>query len=1037
MGLGLPHGVEAMLRSAHLAQASLIPAEKGLSPAWFRGLRARGKPTVLRGDQLRWIGMPVGGLCAGQVYLSGDGNLWHWDVFSPQMSSDYTFSSRGGHYAEPMEVRSPFEQRFGIQLEGHGILALDRETMRGVEFENRYPIGRVRYGDPRLPLQVELEAYSPFIPLQSEDSSRPLTVLRYTLKNPTERAQRGTLWGTLANRVAGFSGHFERFERVNRARYDGDVALLECLALPRLPSPQASRPDIDFEDFERTTYAPWVASGTAFGEGPFPQRAMPERKSATKGHGEFLVNTHESRHGEESVASDLPTGVLTSPEFTIGRACINFLIGGGAHKGATSLDLVIDGKTVRTASGRNSNPLRRAHFDVREFEGQKATLRIVDAVEGGWGHICVDQIVFSDVPWEDEVDLERLPDYGSMALACVGRAPGTRVLAEASLDKGADAAQASLRATSTDEAPLVGALAVPFDIPPGESQTLEFVLAWHFPNYGEPEGEFGAIEDLAKLKKHYSLHAGSAREVVHAYAPQAKRLHEETSKWVDTWYDSTLPHWFLERTLISVDCLATGTAHRFDNGRFYGWEGVYCCPGTCQHVWNYAQAAARLFPDLERDVRERVDFGLAWQPDGTIFYRAESGKQIAHDGQAGTIVRAYREHTLCADDSFLRKVWPKVKGSIERLRKEDADGDGVLEGWQYNTLDAAWAGKISWISSVYLAALRAGAAMAVEMGEVSYAGELEAIVAKGAQNVSGQLFNGEYFAMERDPTHPESIGYGPGCHVDQVLGDSWLHQVGLEPVLPREQVRTALNSLWKYNFAPDAGKYMSAMQAVIKGGRWYAMPGEAGLVMTSFPRGGAKEAKGQGHADWVVGYFNECMNGFEYQAAAHMIAEGMVDEGLAIVRTLHDRYSPEKRNPFNEIECGDHYARSMAAYGAFLTVCGFRYHGPKGEIGFAPKLTPEKFRAPFTAAKGWGTYSQTLRGGQLNGTLQIRHGTLGVIELTLELPEGARPVLAKCTLGGQACPAKLTFEGRRVRVAFEKRLELREQRDLQVTVTFA
>lgn len=1028
VGLGLPPGVEGLLRAARLRQASLIPADKGLSPEWFRGLRERGAPEILRGDRLRWVGMPVGGLCAGQVYLGGDGRTWHWDVFSPQMSSDTTFSSRGGHYAEPMEVRSPFEQTFAVEIEGERPLPLDA-TMRDVEFEARYPMGLVRYGDPKLPVRVELEAFSPFIPLRTDDSSRPITVLRYTVSNPGSRSVRGAVRGTLGNRIAGFTGHLDRFVRVNRARYDGGVALLECLALPRPPDETVARPDLPYEDFERPVYAPWVATGTAFGDGPFPQSAMPERKAATKGHGAYLVNTHQSRHGEDSPAADLPTGTLTSPEFAIERRYINFLIGGGAHKGATSLDLLVDGSVVRTASGRNSNPLRPASFDVAEFEGRRARLRVVDSVEGGWGHICVDQIVFSDVPWREGGDWERLPDFGSMALAVVGRPAGTEVSAEAA-DPG------SLRAASTAEAPLVGEVRAPFELAPGGSTTIEFVLAWHFPNYGEPRGEFGSIEGLRSLRKHYALRAASARETVHAYAGEAARLREATRSWVDTWRDSTLPLWFLERTLVSVDCLATGTAHRFDNGRFYGWEGVYCCPGTCQHVWNYAQAAARLFPDLERDVRERVDFGLAWQPDGTIYYRAESGRQIAHDGQAGTIVRTYREHTMGEDDAFLRRVWPRVKASIERLRREDADGDGILEGWQYNTLDAAWAGKISWISSIYLAALRAGAAMAAEMGEETYAAELEAVVARGAQNMAHQLFNGEYFAMERDPAHPESIGYGPGCHVDQVLGDSWLHQVGLEPVLPRAQVRTALASLWKYNFAPDAGAYRNAMQAVIRGGRWYAMPGEAGLVMTSFPRGGAQEAKGRGHADWVVGYFNECMNGFEYQAAAHMIAEGMLDEGLAIVRTLHERYAPEKRNPFNEIECGDHYARSMAAYGAFLTICGYRYHGPKGEMGFAPKLAPENFRAPFTAAKGWGTFNQTIRGSRMEAKLRVRHGEVTLRALSLESPKGSRPMRVSCTLGGRAVAAVMAVDGSDLRLAFESGVRIGEGEELRASVRF-
>ena len=80
---------------------------------------------------------------------------------------------------------------------------------------------------------------------------------------------------------------------------------------------------------------------------------------------------------------------------------------------------------------------------------------------------------------------------------------------------------------------------------------------------------------------------------------------------------------------------------------------------------------------------------------------------------------------------------------------------------------------------------------------------------------------------------------------------------------------------------------------------------------------------------WQMGYFNECMSGFEHQVASHMMAEGMTDEALIITRSIHDRYHAAKRNPYNEIECSDHYARAMASYGTFITACGFEYHGPK------------------------------------------------------------------------------------------------------------
>ena len=128
--------------------------------------------------------------------------------------------------------------------------------------------------------------------------------------------------------------------------------------------------------------------------------------------------------------------------------------------------------------------------------------------------------------------------------------------------------------------------------------------------------------------------------------------------------------------------------------------------------------------------------------------------------------------------------------------------------------------------------------------------------------------------------------------------------------------------------------------------------------MCTFPRSDwdYAQAKGKG-AGWAAGYFNECMNGFEYQVAGHMLWEGMVTEGLAVTRAVHDRYHASRRNPWNEVECGDHYARSMASYGVFLAACGFDYHGPKGHLGFAPRIHPGEFQGRVSPARKDGARS--------------------------------------------------------------------------------
>jgi hypothetical protein len=191
-------------------------------------------------------------------------------------------------------------------------------------------------------------------------------------------------------------------------------------------------------------------------------------------------------------------------------------------------------------------------------------------------------------------------------------------------------------------------------------------------------------------------------------------------------------------------------------------------------------------------------------------------------------------------------------------------------------------------------------------------------------------------------------------------------------------VRAALQSVWRYNFTPDVGPFRAAR----KPGRWYAIAGDGGTIMVTFPFKGGRDFAGGGA--WSAMYFNECMSGFEHQVAAHMIWEGLVTEGLAATRAIHDRYHGRLRNPYNEIECSDHYARAMASYGTYLAACGFEHHGPRRHIGFAPRINPDDFKAAFTSAEGWGTYRQRRRpDGSIAAAIAVRWGQLRLRTIAL------------------------------------------------------
>jgi non-lysosomal glucosylceramidase len=547
------------------------------------------------------------------------------------------------------------------------------------------------------------------------------------------------------------------------------------------------------------------------------------------------------------------------------------------------------------------------------------------------------------------------------------------------------------------------------NLKPGEERTVHFLLTWFFPSYKNTQGPLAQIIKTGNLKRQYATRFTDAAAVAEYVAKNFDRLSSKTLLWNATWYDSTLPYWFLDRTFLTIDCLATQTVHWFDNGRFWAWEGVDCCAGTCQHVWNYAQGPARIFPQFERDMRERVDFGLSWHETGATDYRGENARKVAHDGHLGTILRAYREHLTSRDDLYLKRIWPRVKKSIEFAIGWDGDGDGLLEGEQFNTLDAAWYGRMGWISSMFVAVLRAGEAMALEMGDQAFANRCRTLAERGSQELVKQLFNGEYFIHKTDPAHPEATNTNDGCHIDQCMGQALALQVNLPRITPADETRKALASLWKYNFTPDAGVYHTrhlAMFTAFKK-RWYALAGEAGTIMTSFPRGSMARATGKHFAH----YLSEVWTGQEHQLAAHMIWEGAVENGLAVTRAVHDRHHAALRNPYNEVECSYHYSRAMASYGSFIAICGFEYHGPKGHIGFAPRLTPENFKAAFTAAEGWGSFSQNARRAEI----AVKWGKLRVKTVAL-----AGRKVAKALANGQPVEFREEAKDGRVLVTLDK-----------------
>jgi non-lysosomal glucosylceramidase len=993
------HAAAASAASDENGIQHFVPADKQLARSWLTALTERGGPRVLRGRELELVGMPVGGITVGQLYLRGDGTLGCWQIFNQRYFSGY-----GRDNYRPRKPDAPVDQGFAVVLDrgrDRAVRRLNAEDFDDVEFTGEYPIGLVRYRDEDFPATVRMEAFSPFIPLNAVDSALPATLVHVTVENTSPEPVQASLLSWLENAVCFHSAPDIRAVRRSRVvSRDGRAAIVHAAeATP--PPPGGRRPDIVLADFEGADYGGWVAEGEAFGTGP-ARGTLPHQQPVGGFRGKGLVNTF--------LEGDRPQGTLTSPEFVIARDHVNFLIGGGGHAGETCINLIVDDVVERTATGQNQETLLWDSWDVRELAGRTARIRIVDASAEGWGHINVDQIELSDEPRRGSgKPVEQLEDYGTLVLMADAEIAPDEDVTEivASLPPFATAVDAASTSFPVGERRSTAMLSRPVRLAPGARHTFTVALAWHFPNR-----EHGQA---------YAVRFADAEAVAAYVLDNRERLAGDTRLWHETYYGGTLPRWLLDRLHSTVGNLATGTCQWWADGRFWAWEGVGCCHGTCTHVWNYAQAVARLFPELERSARRMQDLGVALQENGLVGFRGEPNGAYAADGQAGTVLKCYREHLMSADEAFLRTNWPKIKRVLLYSIERDENDDGLIESSQHNTYDINFFGPNTFVGSLYLAALRAGEAMALLMGDDAFAARLRRIFERGSRSSVERLYTGEYFIQEVDlDAHPKHQ-YGLGCLSDQLFGQGWAHQLGLGYLYPPDVVKQTLHSIWTYNWAPDVREQNEHHPPE----RWFVDPGEAGLFTCTWP-----------HSPFLsegVRYRNEVWTGIEYQVAGHLAWEGMVTEALAIVRAVHDRYHPLKRNPYNEVECGDHYARALASWGVYTALCGYAYDGPRGHLGFAPRLTPEDFRAAFTAAEGWGAFSQQREGAVQRERIEVRRGRLRVETLAFEIPRPPGAPQVTVTLAGRPLAASARAEGTTLRLELARPAVVSAGETLEVT----
>jgi len=544
----------------------------------------------------------------------------------------------------------------------------------------------------------------------------------------------------------------------------------------------------------------------------------------------------------------------------------------------------------------------------------------------------------------------------------------------------------------------MASLAVEMTLPPRRTGKVMFLITWHFPNRYSWTRKGN---DKDRIGNYYTTQYSDAWDVAEKVAPQLAKLEQATVAFVRTLCQSDLPEVVKEAALFNISTLRTQTCFRTEDGRFFGWEGCSnrrgCCHGSCTHVWNYEQATAFLFGTLAKSMRE-VEFAHATDDKGMMSFRvnlplerAKDFGKAAADGQMGCIMKIYRDWQLSGDDEMLKSLWPNVKKALEFCWIKggwDADRDGVMEGCQHNTMDVEYYGPNPQMGVWYLGALRAAQEMARYLGDDDFAATCRGLFEQGKKWIDENLFNGEYYEHKIQPPKDASeiapslrVGMGAadvtrpdyqlgaGCLVDQLVGQYMAHVCNLGYLLKPANVRKTLRSIMKYNLRQGLYDHFNCMRS-------FALGDESALLMASYPKDRPTNP---------FPYFTEVMTGFEYTAAVGMLYEGQLDEGLQCIKNIRDRYDGQKRSPFDEAECGHHYARAMASWAAVLALTGFNYSGVEKSMTFAAR------NGSFFWSNGyaWGCCSLKRKWKDMKVELSVLHGELTLSKFILrEFGEG-------------------------------------------------
>ena len=510
------------------------------------------------------------------------------------------------------------------------------------------------------------------------------------------------------------------------------------------------------------------------------------------------------------------------------------------------------------------------------------------------------------------------------------------------------------------------ALSTAVELAPGEEREIRFALSWHFPHHLSPSGP-----DLGHAYEEWFKDAEAVnRFLVANYAPHR----EATLAFAGALANTTLGPELGEAWSAQLSTLVKCTWWNRDGG-FAVWEGLGCCGFQTMDVsYQGSGSIIALFPELQQ---RQMEMSAAFQrADGRVphFFTPDLARVDNSfdrvDMNPQFVLMVCRDWLWRGDRAYLETMWPHVQRAIANTALLDTDGDGLPDkDTRLNTYDNwDFFGTPAYISSLWLASLKAGVRLAESMHDTATADGWREALRKGAASFDRLLWNGEYYSLWVDGSRRDEC-----CMSDQLSGEWYTQLMGLGQSLPRERVVAALRAIVRHNFSP-----------------------EQGLINASYPAGAQPRfptfENPQAAGNWT---------GIEYAFASMLMEFGLVEEGVALVRAVGDRYARAGRI-WNHVECGDHYYRAMCSWTTLLGATGFKVDVPGGVLTIAPVIRVAEVRAPWVAATAWGEMEQRAR----RLTLGCRTGSITFQRLRVNLPGRRFGV----RLGAKRVPCSVTDE---------------------------